>query len=138
MTPPTDELFGPPLSAVAADGDGWLFSLDDWPLLYVDHYGAAVNDLRATLSFAHRVWFERAVRPAGPPTIIQGATPQEALILFGGDVVAVVICDATRRTSVDVRIVDPLTGAPLYDCQVRYRQLPPSPGLCSGSGGLGR
>ena len=58
-----DELFGPPLTGAPGRVDGWVFSLDGWPLLYVDREGAAVNDLRSTLAFGHQVWFEHLAAP---------------------------------------------------------------------------
>lgn len=138
MTSAMDDLFGPPISTVPTDGDGWLFTLDDWPLLYLDRNGAAVNDLRASIAFAHRVWFERAMGGELCPRVITGATPREALVVVAGDVVASISCHPERPTHADARIHEPSTGATLFDGEVRYRQLPPSPTLASGSRGLGR
>ena len=138
MTSAMDDLFGPPISTIPTDGDGWLFALDDWPLLYVDRNGAAYNDLRASLAFAHRVWFEVAIAGELRPRVIVGATPREAVVVVAGDVVASISCHPERPTHAEVLIRDPLTGATLFDGEVRYRQLPPSPTLSSGSRGLGR
>lgn len=138
MTSAMDDLFGPPISTVPTDGDGWLFTLDDWPLLYLDRNSAAINDLRASLAFAHRVWFERARAGELRPRVISGATPREALVVVGGEVVASVSCHPERPTHADVRILNPSTGTTLFDSEVRYRQLPPNPTLSSGSRGLGR
>lgn len=137
MTASIDDLFGLPLSAIRTDGDGWLLALDDWPLLYLDRHGAAVNDLRASHAFTHRVWFEREIA-TGRPEMTSGAASEQAAVLMGGDVVAVISCDPSRRTHAGVRVVDPGAGSPLFDREVRYRQLPPHPGLCSGSRALGR
>lgn len=133
-----DDLFGPPISTVPTDGDGWLFTLDDWPLLHLDRHGAAINDLRASLAFAHRIWFERVVESELRPRIISGATPREALVMLEGNVVASVSCHPERPVHTEVRILDPVTGATLFDAEIRYRQLPPRPTLSSGSRGLGR
>lgn len=138
MTAPLDDLVGPPISTVPTDGDGWLFTLDDWPLLHLDPHGAALNDLRASLAFAHRVWFERVVEGELRPRVIGGATPREALVVVDGSVVARVSCHPERPVHAEVQVFDPSTGATLYDAEVRYRQLPPSPTLSSGSRGLGR
>lgn len=137
MTGSMGDLAGLPITAIRTDGDGWLLALDDWPLLYLDRRGAAVNDLRASLAFSHRVWFEHEMA-AARPEVASGATPERAVVLMGGDVVAVISCEPSRRTHAGVRVLDPGTKSPLFDHEVRYRQLPPRPGLCSGSRALGR
>lgn len=117
-----DELFGPPLTGAPGRVDGWVFSLDGWPLLYVDRQGAAVNDLRSTLAFGHQVWFEH-LAGALPPTVVAGRTSSEARVVIGTRTIAVITLDRGRPTHVEVRVLDPSSGAPLFDREVRYRQL---------------
>lgn len=133
-----DELFGPPLTSAPGRDDGWVFSLDRWPLLYVDRDGAAVNDLRSTLAFAHQAWFKRRASLL-PPVVVPGHSPKEARVVIGTRTVAVITVDRGRPTHVDVRVLDPATGAVLLDREVRYRQLErPSRTSSLGASGLGR
>lgn len=122
----SEDLLGPPLTVESTGQDEWLVRAEEWPLLRVDLEGAAVNDLRSSMLFAHRVWFGAPrLEPGRGVDVVQDERCSR--VLLDGQVVAEVAAARARATHADVAVFDPATGERLFDREVLFRQLASRP-----------
>lgn len=132
-----DDLFGPPLTVESTGPDEWLVRSEAWPLLHVDLEGVAVNDLRSSVLFAHRVWFGAPrLEPGRGVEVVQGARCSR--VMLDGRLVAEVAVARSQASHAEVKVFDPATAERLFDREVRFRQLQTRRTPSRDAQGLGR